>query len=70
VNLETESPNVLYNKFRAYAFWPRIFFFKNNKRIIITKARLEDDKFIIEKVIPANGKEIDYKIQGKALINH
>ena len=50
-----------YNKFRAYAFWPRIFFFKNGKRIIITKAKLTDEKFIIEKVIPEGGKEINYK---------
>jgi len=50
-----------YNKFRAYALWPRTFFFENGKRIIITKARLENDKFIIEKIIPENGKEKDYK---------
>ena len=40
-----------YNKFRAYASWPRIFFFQNGKRIIITKAKLENNKFIIEKFI-------------------
>ena len=51
-----------YNKFRAYASWPRTFFFKNGKRVIITKVRLENNKFIIEKIIPENGKEIDYKI--------
>lgn len=71
VNLEEEPPNVLYNKFRAYALWPRIFFFQNNKRIIITKARLENDKFIIEKVLPEGRKEIKYeefiKVQGKTL---
>ncbi len=50
-----------YNKFRAYAHWPRTFFFKDGKRIIITKARLEDGKFIIEKVIPEGGKEIDFR---------
>lgn len=50
-----------YNKFRAYATWPRTFFFKNNKRIIITKARLENNIFVIEKIIPENGKETDYK---------
>lgn len=50
-----------YNKYRAYAIWPRTYFFKNGKRIIITKAKLENDEFIIEKIIPENGKEIDYK---------
>ncbi len=49
-----------YNKFRAYAAWPRTFFFKDGKRIIITKARLENGKFLIEKVIPEGGKEINY----------
>jgi len=51
-----------YNKFRAYATWPRTFFFKNGKRIIITDAALENEKFVIKKVIPEGGKEIDYKI--------
>jgi len=50
-----------YNKFRAYAFWPRIFFFKNNKRIIITDAILEGNKFIIKKVLPEGKREIKYE---------
>jgi methionyl-tRNA formyltransferase len=56
-----------YNKFRAYATWPRTFFFKRHlsadrqERIIITKAKLEDNKFVIERIIPENGKEKDYK---------
>jgi len=56
-----DDPIKNYNKFRAYYNWPRIFFFQNGKRIIITKAKLENDEFIIEKIIPENGKEIDYK---------
>ncbi|MDE2399697.1 MAG: methionyl-tRNA formyltransferase [Patescibacteria group bacterium] len=50
-----------YNKFRAYATWPRTYFFKDGKRIIITKAKLENNQFIIEKIIPEGGKEMDYK---------
>ena len=50
-----------YNKFRAYATWPRTFFFKDNKRIIITDATFEDGKFIIKKIIPEGGKETEYK---------
>ena len=61
VNLEEEPPSVLYNKFRAYASWPRTFFFKNGKRIIITQARLENNKFVIEKIIPEGKKEIKYE---------
>ena len=60
-----------YNKFRAYAVWPRTFFFKNEKRIIITDAVLENKQFTIKKVLPEGKKEIKYedfiKVQGKTL---
>jgi len=61
VNLGAELPSVLYNKFRAYATWPRTFFFQDNKRIIITDATLENNQFVIKKVLPEGKKEIDYK---------
>ena len=48
-----------YNKYRAYINWPRTFFFKDGKRIIITDARLANGKFVIKKVIPEGGKEQD-----------
>lgn len=50
-----------YNKWRAYATWPRTFFFKNDKRIIITDAILENNQFVIKKIIPEGGKEMDWK---------
>lgn len=50
-----------YNKFRAYANWPRIFFFRNGKRIIITGAELKNDQFIIKKVLPEGKKEITWQ---------
>ncbi|MDQ5954918.1 MAG: Methionyl-tRNA formyltransferase [Patescibacteria group bacterium] len=50
-----------YNKFRAYATWPRTYFFKDNKRVIITDAELSDGKFVIKKIIPEGGKEQEYK---------
>ena len=50
-----------YNKFRAYASWPRTFFFQNNKRIIITDAVLENGLFIIKNVLPEGKKEIKYE---------
>lgn len=62
VDINKEKGEDLYNKFRAYFKWPRIFFFKENKRIIITDAVLEDGKFIIKKVLPEGKKEIDYSI--------
>jgi len=67
----TDDAEKNYNKFRAYAHWPRTFFFsakggsasggKDSKRVIITKAKLENNKFIIEKIIPEGGREQDYK---------
>jgi methionyl-tRNA formyltransferase len=59
INLEDDGIKN-YNKFRAYATWPRTFFFEDGKRTIVTKAKLENNKFIIEKIIPENGKEKDY----------
>ena len=49
-----------WNKYRAYAEWPGIYFFKDAKRIKITKARLEGEKFIIERVIPEGKAEMPY----------
>mgnify|MGYP001576228473 CR=1 FL=1 len=56
-----DDPQKNYNKFRAYSTWPRTFFFKNGKRIIITDAKLENGEFKILKIIPEGGKEINYK---------
>lgn len=50
-----------YNKFRAYAHWPRTYFFVNDKRIIITDAVLENGNFVIKKVLPEGKKEIKYE---------
>lgn len=49
-----------WDKYRAYSGWPGVFFFKNGKRIKISKAKFEDEKFTIEKVIPESSKETDY----------
>lgn len=56
-----DDPIKNYNKFRAYATWPRTYFFENGKRIIITEAKLENNSFIIKKVIPEGKKEVDWK---------
>lgn len=46
-------------KYRAYFGWPGIFYFdENNKRIKITLATFENEKFIIKKIIPEGKKEI------------
>ena len=61
IDLATGSPSELYNKFRAYAGWPRTFFFKDGKRYIITKATLENGVFTVKRVIPEGKKETDYR---------
>lgn len=54
-----------YNKYRAFYGWPGVYFFKNingkDVRIKITKARYENNLFIIEKVIPESKKEISWQ---------
>ena len=57
-----DDPQELYNKFRAYHKWPRIYYFsQDDKRVIITDAELKDGKFIIKKVIPQDKKEMTFE---------
>jgi len=61
INL-SDDPKILWQKWRAYFPWPGLFFFdENGKRIKITQARFENNKFIIEKVIPEGKKEITWE---------
>lgn len=55
-----DSSKTNWNKYRAYSGWPGIFFFRDDKRIKISKARFENNLFIIEKVIPEGKGEQDY----------
>ena len=72
-----DDPIKNYNKFRAYATWPRTFFFKDGKRIIITDAVLENNpidkaqgkQFVIKKVLPEGKKEIKYEVFAKISIS-
>ena len=56
-----DDPLKNYNKFRAYAAWPRTFFFEAGKRIIITDATLENGQFVIKKVLPEGKKELKWE---------
>ncbi len=64
-----DDPVKNYNKFRAYAHWPRTFFFKDGKRVIITDAVLENNpldpargkQFIIKKVLPEGKRETTWE---------
>ncbi len=61
INPITDDPQELWNKYRAYFGWPGLYFFDTeNKRVKITKARFENGKFIIEKVIREGKPESNY----------
>ena len=74
VNPFTDDPQVLWNKYRAYYGWPGIYFYETPsasdhsplagrekpKRVKITKARFENNTFIIERVIREGKPESNY----------
>ena len=61
VSLTDMTPQELWNRYRAYYGWPGIFFFDTDgKRIKITSAHMNNDQFIIDKVIPEGKKEMDF----------
>ena len=67
INLE-DDPILNFRKIQAFDKWPKAHFFKNKKRIIIKKARFENNpklsvgqnKLVIEKILPEGGQEINY----------
>jgi methionyl-tRNA formyltransferase len=50
-----------WNKYRAYILRPGTYFIENGIRNKITKASFKDGRFIVERVIPENGRERDYR---------
>lgn len=50
-----------YLKFCGYDIWPRTYFINDGKRNIITDASYENGKFVIKKIIPEGGKEIEHR---------
>lgn len=55
----TDSDESKWTKYRAYFGWPGIFYFdEEGKRVKITEATFENDRFIIKKIIPEGKKEI------------
>lgn len=55
-----DDPITLDRKWRAYQPWPGLYFFRDGKRIKITKAHLVDGVFVVEEVIPENGKRVPF----------
>jgi len=64
INLD-DNPLSNWNKYRAFYGWPGIYFFKEKDgkkiRIKITKAKYENNSFVIERVVPEGKKEISYQ---------
>ena len=61
VDLEKDSPQLIYRKIRALSEWPKSYFFINGKRIIITSAKLEEGKLKIGKIKPEGKREMSLK---------
>lgn len=67
----SQNPETLLRKIRAFNIWPGAFFFETNKgnkvRIIIKKARMENNTLVIERVVPEGKKEMNYSdyLRGK-----
>lgn len=57
---DISNDETLWLKYRAFYGWPGSFIMDEKLRLKITKAKFENGKFIIEKIIPAGKKEIDY----------
>jgi methionyl-tRNA formyltransferase len=62
---EQDTSKATWNKWRAFYGWPGLYFYRDidgkKIRYKITDATLEDDKFVIKKVIPEGKKEMEYK---------
>ncbi|MFP4022427.1 MAG: methionyl-tRNA formyltransferase [Candidatus Paceibacterota bacterium] len=66
LDMENERAEDLLRKVKAYKEKPKPYFFKEleigtKKRVIVTEASLQNNEFVIEKVIPEGGKEISYQ---------
>ncbi|NCS99952.1 methionyl-tRNA formyltransferase [Candidatus Parcubacteria bacterium] len=59
--LESDTDEIKWQKYRAYYGWPGVFYFNNDRRVKISSARFEKEKFIIERIIPEGKKEQEYK---------
>jgi len=61
INLEKDPPEIIERKIRAFTPWPGAYTFINNKRIIITKAELIDNKLKILCIKPEGKNEMSFE---------
>ena len=59
IDPDNDDALAAYRKYRAYQPWPGLHYFRDGKRVKVTKARLEKGKFVLEKIVPEGQKEID-----------
>lgn len=57
VDLNNDSPDLIYRKFRAYTPWPGVWTMKNNKRLKLIELDINNNQLEIKKVLP-EGKKI------------
>lgn len=66
-----DSPILNLRKIRAFHDWPGAYFFETTgdikKRIVIKRAKIENDKLVLERIIPEGKKEMEYSdyLRGK-----
>jgi len=60
IDLNTEPPEIIERKIRAFTPWPGAYIFLNKKRIIITKAELINNALKIKRVKSEGKKEMDF----------
>ncbi len=56
-DITNDSSEIALRKVRAYEVWPRA----RKGELVVTKAHIEDNKFVPDRVIPPGKKEMDYK---------
>ena len=65
VDLEKNSPELIYRKFLAFQPWPGVYYFtqKNNQktRVIITDIEFKNGRLLIKKVKPESKNEMEYE---------
>ncbi len=60
LNLE-DSAEINLQKIRAYHIWPGAYFFLGKMRVIVKRAHVEENRLVIDQVIPEGKKEMNYK---------
>lgn len=60
VDPDNDDPAEMWRKYRAYQPWPGLYFFENGKRVKIIRARFQNGRFVIERIVREGEKETDW----------